>query len=321
MSENAYEPLLSTDETEALLQAMRGSGEGPSAKEVELGSAEQRLRKSLGRADDVARTFAGEIRKLLRRMLGVSASVRESATDIIPYSVFAQSIVPGSGVAVLKGDDGATGFLMMGPGLTTFVLNRRLGGSIADRPGASEEVRSFLSAVDRRIVRPFCDEVVATLIGCWGKDEVSVAISEVLSRPIDLPRLAQFEPLLRLPLSVSFGLDSNEELSLVLTGTAIKPPKVDEKLPQEAAKSNSDRGRMAARLTLAELELVVILGHAATSVRKVLSLNVGDVLRLEQAPTAPLQLFIEGQKKMLGAPMVSHGNIAVEITELLNGEP
>jgi flagellar motor switch protein FliM len=126
--------------------------------------------------------------------------------------------------------------------------------------------------------------------------------------------------MLRLPLSVSLGLDSNEELSLVLTGTAIKPPKLDEKTP-EPVKSNGDRGRMAARLALAELEMVVVLGRAATSVRKVLSLNVGDVLRLDEAPTAPLQLFVEGQKKMLGSPVVSHGNIAVEVTELLNGEP
>lgn len=323
MSDNAYEPLLSTDETEALLQAMRsggGDGLGASAKEVELGSAEQRLRRSLGKADEVARDWAGEIRKLLRRMLGASASVRESSVDIIPYSVFAQSIPPGAGVCVLKSPEGALGFLMMSPGLTTFVLNRRLGGGLNDKPGATEEVRSFLSAVDRRIVRPFCEEVVGNLISCWGQDEVSVAITEVLARPIDLPRLAQFEPMLRLPLAVSFGLDSNEELSLVLTGTAIKPPKIEEKTP-EPVKSNGDRGRMAARLALAELELVVVLGRASTSVRKVLSLNVGDVLRLDEAPTAPLQLFVEGQKKMLGSPVVSHGNIAVEVTELLNGEP
>jgi flagellar motor switch protein FliM len=320
MSENAYEPLLSTDETDALLQAMRSNGAAvTSAKEVELGSAEQRLRKSLGRADEVAREWATEVRKLLRRMLGVSASVRESQADIIPYSVMAQSIAPGAGVCVLRTEEGALGFLVMGPGLTSFVLNRRLGGGADQVPGQADDVRSFLSAVDRRIVRPFCEEVVAALIHCWGEDEVAIAVSEVLARPIELPRMGQFEPLMRLPLSVSFGMDSNEELIIVLSGTAIQLPKADEKPPEPV--NTGDRERMVARLTLAELELVVVLGRANTSVRDVLALSVGDVLRLEEAPTAPLQVYVEGQRKMYGAPVISHGNIAVEVTHVLKGVP
>lgn len=319
MSDNAYEPLLSTDETDALLQAMRSNGAAvTTAKEVELGSTEHRLRKSLDRADDVARDWANEVRKLLRRMLGVSASVRESPADVIPYSVMAQSIAPGSAICVLQSEEGALGFLLIGPGLTTFVLNRRLGGGPDPKIGGqADDPRTFLSAVDRRIVRPFCEEVVAALVQCWGRDQVAVAVSEVLARPIDLPRLGQFEPLLRLPLGVSFGMDSNEELMLVLSGSAIQLPKVEEKTPEPV--NTGDRERMAARLTFAELELVVVLGRAPTSVRHVLSLSVGDVLRLEDAPSAPLQIFVEGQKKMLGTPVVSHGNIAVEVIEVLKG--
>ena len=72
---------------------------------------------------------------------------------------------------------------------------------------------------------------------------------------------------------------------------------------------------------ISPLKLVVVLGHAPTSIRHVLSLNVGDVLRLEEAPTAALQVYVEGQKKMLGTPVVSHGNIAVEVIEVLKGAP
>jgi flagellar motor switch protein FliM len=53
----------------------------------------------------------------------------------------------------------------------------------------------------------------------------------------------------------------------------------------------------------------------------VLSLNVGDVIRLEEAPTEPLQVYVEGQRKMVGAPVVSHGNVAVEILEVVKGVP
>jgi len=322
MSENAYEPLLSTDETEALLQAMRSGGgaANASAKEVELGSPDQRLRQALGKADDVARDWAAEVRKILRRMLGVSASVRESNSDVVPYSVVAQSVAPGAGVCVLRTVDGATCFMVLGSGLTNFVINRRLGGSATKQEGGVEDMRSFLSAVDRRIVRPFCEEVCNAFVQRWGEAELGLKISEVIARPIDMPRLGQFEPMLRVSLTVSLDADSSEELSIVLSGDAIRSqPQVEQKLPEPVRPI--DRTRMLGRLSLAELELVAVLGQANSTVRKVLSLNVGDVIRLEEAPTSPLYVYVEGQKKMLGAPVVSHGNVAVEITEVLKGAP
>jgi flagellar motor switch protein FliM len=324
MSENGYEPLLSTDETDALLQAMRnGAAAGPSAKDVELGSADQRMRKSLGKADETARDWAAEVRKILRRMLGVSASVREMTTDIVPYSVSQQAVPPGAAVCVLRGPDGAVCFLVMGPGLASFVLNRRMGGAVESQTNTNpsgEDVRQFLSPLDRRIVRPFCEEVIAAFVQLWGPDELTLAIGEVLGKPIDMPRLGQFEPMLRMPLSVSFGMDSNEELSILLGGNAVREPKAEEP-PPEPVIASGDKSRMVARLSFAELELVAVLGKSRSTVRNVLAMVVGDVLRLEEAPTSPLQIFVEGQKKMIGAPVVSHGNIAVEITQLLKGVP
>lgn len=318
MSENAYEPLLSTDETEALLQAMK-SGAGAanaSAKEVELGSQDQRLRKSLNKADEVARDWADDVRKILRRMLGTSATVRESSTDVVPYSVVSQSVPPGACVCVLVTPEGAFGMLVMGPGLTSFVLNRRLGGAVQQNT-SGDDMRTFLSAVDRRIVRPFCDEVLASFITLWGESEVSLKITDVLARPIDIPRMPQFEPLLRVPMSVALTPESNEELSIVLSGTAIRAPKVEPKAPDPV--QTLDKSRMVARLSFAELELIAVLGRASTTIRSVLSLRVGDLVRLNEAPNAPLQIFVEGQKKMIGVPVVSHGNIAVEVTEILKG--
>lgn len=322
MSENVYEPLLSTDETEALLQAMRSSGGSPglAAKEIELGSSDQRLRQALGKADEAAREWSEDVRKILRRMLGVSATVRESNSDVVPYSVVAQSVAPGSGICLLETADGATCFMVIGPGLTNFVVNRRMGGSANQQATAVEDVRTFLSAVDRRVLRPFCEEVMRALVERWGVADLSLRVDEVIARPIDMPRLGQFAPMLRIALTVSLGMDSSEELSLVLSGDAIRSqPEVETKLPDPVRPI--DRSRMVARLALAELELVAVLGQANSTVRKVLSLNVGDVIRLEEAPTTPIHIYVEGQKKMLGAPVVSHGNVSVEITEVLRGVP
>jgi flagellar motor switch protein FliM len=327
MSDGGFEPLLSSDETDALLQAMKNGAPmgSSSAKEIELGSADQRLRKSLGRADDVARDWASEVRKIFRRMLGISVSVREQSTDIVPYSVSQQSVPPGACVCVLRAADGSPCFMVIGPGLTSFVINRRLGGSVEVQvpPSQGEDVRDFLSSLDRRIVRPFCDEVLQALNAIWGPDQVQLTITEVLGRPVDMPRLGQFQPLLRLPLTVSFGTDTpnNEELTVLFSGNSINVPHVEEKEPESPQLATGDRALMVARLSHAELELTAVLGHSNSTVRAVLSLAIGDVLRLEEAPSSPLTVFIEGQKKMIGVPVVSHGNIAIEVTQMLKGEP
>lgn len=325
MSEGGYEPLLSSDETDALLQAMRNGAPGgsSSAKEVELGSADQRLRRSLSRADDVAREWAAEVRKIFRRMLGISVSVREVSTDIVPYSVSQQAVPPGACVCVLKAADGSTCFLLMGQGLTSFVLNRRLGGSahVSSEPTQGDEMREFLSALDRRIVRPFCEEVLQAMCAIWGPERVQLSIVEVLGRPVDMPRLGQFEPLLRLPLTVSFGRDSNEELTVLFSGNSISTPQAEEPPAEAPPVASGDRALMMARLSFAELELMAVLGHVQTTVRNLLSLNVGDVLRLDEAPSSPLTVFVEGQRKMIGVPVVSHGNIAIEVTQMVRDEP
>jgi flagellar motor switch protein FliM len=326
MSEGGFEPLLSNDETDALLQAMKnGSPVGSSAKEIELGSADQRLRKSLGRADDVAREWAAEVRKIFRRMLGISVSVREQSTDIVPYSVSQQSVAPGACVCVLKAADGSPCFLVLGPGLTSFVINRRLGGSaeVQAAPTQGDDVRAFLSPLDRRIVRPFCEEVLQAMCAIWGAEQVQLSIVEVLGRPVDMPRLGQFQPLLRLPLTVSFGNDTpnNEEVTVLFSGNSIYLPHQEEAETEVPQIASGDRALMVARLSHAELELVAVLGHSNSTVRTVLSLSIGDVLRLEEAPSSPLTVFIEGQKKMIGVPVVSHGNIAIEVTQMLKGEP
>lgn len=326
MNDRGFEPLLSSDETDALLQAMKNGGpeNSTSAKEIELGSADQRLRKSIPRADDVARDWAAEVRKVFRRLLGMSVTVREQSCDIVPYSVSAQAVPPGACVCVLKAADGSPCFLVLGPGLTSFVINRFLGGSAQpqDAGAQGEDMRDFLSAVDRRIARPFCEEVLRALCTTWGTSEVQLTISEILSRPIDMPKLGQFEPLLRVPLSVTLSPEAlaAEELTVLFSGSSIEQQQPREE-PEKKTPAAGDRARMTERLALAELELVAVLGHATSTIRSVLALGVGDVLRLEEAPSTPLTVLIEGRQKMIGVPVVSHGNIAVEVTQMLRGEP
>lgn len=318
MSSEAFEPVLSSDETEALLSAMRGgAAQGGSTKEVELGSPDHRLRQSLGRADVIARELAAEVRKILRRLLTASAMVREGSADVVPFNVVSSAVGPGYALGVLRGTDGSQAFIVAGANLVSHVITRRLGGAVASAAEVGEAQRPVLSAVDRRIIKPFLNEVLELLNPRLGR---SLALELVGSRAVDLPAVPQFEPLVRIPLTVQLPGGASDELSILLTAGSLPIVEASDKTAQTALPSLAERTRLAARLSSAEIEITAQLGQTKTSVRRVLSLQVGDVLRLDEAPDQPIELRVEGTTKMLGSPVVRHGNIAIEITEVLKGD-
>lgn len=322
MSEETAEPLLSSDETEALLAAMRsGAANAQSTKELELGSTDQRLRQSLERADNVGKEFAAEMRKMLRRVTGLPYPVREGTADVVPFNVVASSTEAGTGIGTLKAGGAVVGFLMLGPRLTVRVLSRRLGAAVPAADAPEEEPRVFLSPVDRRVCRPFLLETIDIFSNLWSKREIELELAEVLARPSDLPRLPQFEPMLRIALSIGLSPEQSEELWLVLTSAALPAAKQAE--PEEAPISvnSGERARLAARLSHAEIEVVAVLGHAQSTVRDVLRLNVGDVIRLNEPQDTPVRVLVEGRQKLVGMPVVRHGNLAVEVIRVLKGAP
>jgi flagellar motor switch protein FliM len=174
MTEETAEPLLSSDETEALLAAMRnGASNNQTTKELSLGSTDQRLRSTLEHADTVGKAYALELRKMLRRVVGVPHSVREGTADVVPFNVLASTIVPGSAIGTLKVGANIVGFLVLGPRITVRVLSRRLGAGVPAADAPEEETRSLLSPVDRRIARPFLMETVELFNQYWSKGELA----------------------------------------------------------------------------------------------------------------------------------------------------
>lgn len=322
MNEETAEPLLSSDETEALLAAMRsGASNSQSTKELELGSTDQRLRQSLELADKVGKDFAAEMRKLLRRVTGLPYPVREGTADVVPFNVMSSSTVAGSGIGTLKVAGSVVGFLVMGPRLTVRVLSRRLGAAVPSAEAPEEEPRACLSPVDRRVSRPFFNETIALFSELWSKRELDLELADVLARPSDLPRLPQFEPMLRIPVSIALTPEQSEEMWFVLTSAALPAVQVAEPAAAAVTVNSGERARLAARLSHAEIEVVAVLGHAMSTVRDVLRLNVGDVIRLNEPQDTPIRVSVEGRQKLVGLPVVQHGNLAIEVIHVLKGTP
>jgi flagellar motor switch protein FliM len=312
------EPLLSLEETNALLDAMRSGSEGTSVELLDLTSAERPLRDALGTADSCARALAEAIDKLMLRASGCSSSTEELPAEIIPYKVVRSAIPQGSAIVPFRAADGSLGVMTVGAQLVAFILDRRMGAPLGrDLPS---EPRAMLSLLDRRLLEPFVHSVVELFAKHWCEDPKALAAGPVLSQPADLPMLPQFEPLLQMVFRVTPTGVAGDQVVLALSSGVVSRAKSSATRPLEvihAAPSLADRTRMATAIRGTDVDAVAILGQHNVTVRELLALRMGDILRLESTPEEPLDIRVGDKAVFRGMPVVRRGNLAVQISSLL----
>jgi flagellar motor switch protein FliM len=316
---DSNEPLLSQDEMSALLSAMKSGGGEASAEAVDFTSQDRRLRQATSRAEKALQETLTETRKFLRRMLNTQLTVQANAPDVVPFSTMSGQLLPGSAVAELRTRSGGEAILVVGPGLVSYVLHRRLGADVENMDVLP--ARPELSAMDRRVLRTFVTQFASLFSMPWCGDPEAFSIHQIVSRQVDLSTTANDESYLRLSLSLAVPKIEPEEAYFALTAGALRDIAVPESsLGQSNDVNPVDRLRMLARLGVAEIDAVAILGRTHASVRKIIDLKVGDVLRLDQVPDEPLTVTIAGVPKLRGMPVDRHGNMAVKITDLVKPE-
>ena len=71
--------------------------------------------------------------------------------------------------------------------------------------------------------------------------------------------------------------------------------------------------RMGDVISDVEVEVVAVLGRTASTVRALLALERGAVLRLDGAPDRPIEVRVDGVTVLRGMPVVKDGNLAIEV--------
>jgi flagellar motor switch/type III secretory pathway protein FliN len=94
---------------------------------------------------------------------------------------------------------------------------------------------------------------------------------------------------------------------------------------ETAAREQSDEAVVAADPRMAEamrevpVEVTVELGKATMGLREILELKIGQIVRLDTAVDDPAIVRIGGQEKFAARPVVSRGQLAVEIKGRVEG--
>lgn len=312
-------PLLSNEETSALLDAMRATdSEEKPVEPADLVSPEPRLRGLLGAVDAATVPVARKAATVLMRQTSCATVVEAQPAEISPFRVVSTAIVPGTAIVVLRTVDGALALLTFGPALVSFLLDRQMGAPLmlgADKGEEKPPVRVRLSLLDQRVLRPAIEALSGALAEELSGDAGALRVEKVTADPLEVPELPQMEPMMRVSLRCAPAAFPSDDVVL-----ALSPPAVAALVGHDERDEEGPHATPEERLSLARLlgqttvEVSVLLGEAESNVAEVLSLEVDDIVRLDGVPGVPSELRVEGVRVLSGEPVVAHGNIALRIT-------
>lgn len=309
------QPLISAEESEALIQAMRAGSLAPAALSppepasaatdattVRLGAPEELLRRAIERADRVVQDLADAVVGALLEQVGIvaDADVMDSAVAPIEQTFEAYVATATAWDAVPRGARGPWATIVLGGNFADVVLSRRLG---ADGAVAKPSARSRVSALGRRVLAPVaagCVRVVANGLvdGLAGAELVAAGSTEL--------KVVPSAPCLRLGVRVRMG-EIEDDVLVVLYEPALAPR------PGTGRETAEGVVRMRNALHDVDVELRATLGTARMSVRELLALGTGSVVRLNGTPERPVTVSAAGTPVLSGMPIVHQGNMAIEV--------
>lgn len=222
-----------------------------------------------------------------------------------PTTVWVVNLGPGHGLGVL---------LLDGP------LGRSLlSGALGDRKGRVDsgpmaEARVDLTSVERTVLKHLLGMFTDAVAGAWS--EILPFRPEVLRFEGD-PRMAMVAPPSDLAILCSYELNGavSGRLQIAIPYATVEPVKKMLTSPPRPGSSVDARfsAALASDLENVGVEVRVEMGRACLSFSKLLDLKVGDLLVLDGSESSPLPIYIQGRRKLSGAPRVAGGSLAVVV--------
>ncbi len=275
-------------------------------RSVDLTGRERHLRAAISSMGRVATAFARASRRTLpflvwRKSKLVPGSVAinaapGAATQPTGPALHAVYDEPGgSGWACVTLNDVSLGLILEGA----------LGG--AESKGGftfGKELTLAQRALASRLIRSLGNDLVTSLTQLT---EASLELSGVYASPTDSIDQVQRTD----GLSVDCGIDGVPGALITIS--------VQSSLLEGGSHEDEDEDepegdpRMHLVVQEVPVDVVAELGRLTLGLRKVLKLEAGQVLRLSTAVDDPVRVDVAGLKKFVGVPVVSRGQLAVEI--------
>ena len=320
-------PLISHEEADALVEAMQAGAE-PELEVIKLGSEEAKLRRSLGPGDAAAKNIADQFQNFFLWMSGFRSETSMRPSRIVILESCMEDLSPCFFPLFRKGDaenQAPLGWCSVGSEIVSVVLDCCLGASLGKKDeegnmqgGAGIPPRAILSPVERRILGSFLQDLSKIVSEAWCGNREEIVSGPLVQDPAFTENLDLSKPFLLL--SVSASAPSGEDAPLLVWLDA-RGVELSSKEPQRAMPSRTRESAMLHDLVCeTQVEIAAVLGRNQSSVQGLLAAEVGDILRLDSFPEKPAEIRVAGVPLFQGKPTIYHGNLAVEVTQILDAE-
>jgi flagellar motor switch protein FliM len=280
---------------------------GRQLKRLDLTGRERRLRAAMQAMGRVAVHFARLARRTMPFLVKRRSRLVPGAVAFVDLGADPRVVHGPVFEVLLEEKDGpGWGCLIINADALAIILEGALGGA---GDGASAALGSELTvaqaALVSKVVRQLADDLRRAV-----REEVGVALDVTLAHGVATgdERDAAWGDGLGVD-CVFEGLASAAKVAVSMGAEALEAA-LKEKDGDEPMLGDP---RMAEALHDVPVEIVAELGRVSLGLRRLLTLQPGQVLRLSSAVDDPAVIRVEGVAKFVGSPVISRGQLAIQI--------
>ncbi|MCX7786241.1 MAG: flagellar motor switch protein FliM [Spirochaetes bacterium] len=264
-------------------------------------------------------TFARLTTTSLSAQLRSLVQVHVASVDQLTYEEFIRSIPNPTTLAVINMDPlKGSAILEIDPAITFSIIDRLFGGK-----GESAKVTRDLTDIEQSVMEGIIVRVLGNMREAWSQViDLRPRLGQIETNPQFAQIVPPTEMVVLVTLETKVG-DVEGMMNFCIPYLTIEP--IISKLSAQYWYSSVRRGAttenlniLRERLSTVEVTVVAEVGSMQLTVREVLALSVGDVVRLPNVrATDPMVLKIGNQPKFLCKPGVVGKKLAVQIIKKL----
>lgn len=251
-------------------------------------------------------------------------SINVTSVDQLFYSEFILSVSNPSCLYVfdIEGTDGS-GIMEISPQLALTIVERLLGGTTDSIPKSR-----VISPIEQAVIKGVIVHALSDLGNAWRSiAEINFKYSR-LEMEADFVQIAPSSEIVII-VSLDVNIGSNTFLmNLCFPTFALeevlarlnKQKVTTQVIKQSPIKARENMEILHQQISTTSLPVIAELGKAAISLKELMELKVGDVIKVKKHIQDEIEVIIAGRRKLGARPGSIEGKKAVRITSFLNEE-
>ncbi|MCE3036676.1 flagellar motor switch protein FliM [Helicobacter sp. faydin-H20] len=279
--------------------------------------SKEQLRAFRGIHDKMARNLSSQISAIMRSIV----EIQLHSVDQMTYGEFLMSLPSPTSFNVfsMKPMDG-TGVLEINPGIVFSMIDRLLGGK-----GEVYNNQREFSDIELNLLDTILRQIMQTLKDAWGPvAEIFPSVDAKESSPNVVQIVAQNEVVIMVVMEIIIGHSSgmlNLCYPVISLETVLSRLGSRDLVLSETTSSKKSRNKeLQALIGGAGINVSAFLGNANLSLKEILELQNGDIIRLDRVADDSVVVAVNGKDKFLADIGLQRYRKTIQIKEAIRTE-